>query len=814
MPSSMLWKLQGATPDTFANAGAFAAALRQHLLYTPAGLTSVLLQIDQEQSAYVIQAGCPGCVAGAPAGGYCVPGCRVELLRRVLGVGYAEGRLSRVRQGLLDRPYTRAVVGWPASRHAQPLDASVLQGWKHARLHVHWRRRRGMEHGLQSSVVLQVGDGADDPLERLHSIGWRGVAASWLPPVFRKRLERPPRLMERPWHHDPYLLTPVTAATHWLMSPPARSATAHNTDEEAGYGNAATIVHHLHEAGARIEMLDLDPDGWKAQVAATTATGGNPRPVLEALRVPGAPLEVCDIDTGTLLLDPSQARPSMPTPPLLFVGVRPHGPRRWRPLSATHHLVLSGPIEGGVILGMLAPAMASQAVHVGVLDLTANAALAVALLDMPARLPTRDGHDPYELLGAIGSLTDKEHLTLVVLAADDAAAAESAMIPFLRAAMYRPVSVLLVVPDLEAIPAIIRHRCPLIQVRQRVAQWQVPEGKWEWAQPTVLRLPWRDPHRSWPSIPQGGSRPKAPLPSLDGFWAVPLELQATFDVASAPAVLNGVEAGPDAALPADATKSGASEGLEPVVPQAMREEELRVLGTRPPRRSRVYSLSVGADPDGHTATHVEPKAATSPAGGTLDCSHPPAQEPPMSAAAPQSRATPEPHQAAAPAPAHTPAPAPHLPALPGAASTSPNIAYTPRENSAGNLIVDHRLLALVLRWAEQVGQDDTGVPMTRFKSALHLPSKAHSLQLLEALRIRGLIRREVREGWYRLLTIEEAVRAGKLPPGPWYTANAEDRALDMPAVVDALHSEAQAAGVERHGEQADGLPVADGEVVT
>ena len=71
------------------------------------------------------------------------------------------------------------------------------------------------------------------------------------------------------------------------------------------------------------------------------------------------------------------------------------------------------------------------------------------------------------------------------MAVEDAAAAEGAMLPFLRAALYRPISVLLVVPGTEAIPAAIQHRCPLVEVRQRVARWQVPEGRWSWARPTV-----------------------------------------------------------------------------------------------------------------------------------------------------------------------------------------------------------------------------------------------------------------------------------------------------------------------------------------
>ena len=99
----------------------------------------------------------------------------------------------------------------------------------------------------------------------------------------------------------------------------------------------------------------------------------------------------------------------------------------------------------------------------------------------------------------------------------------------------------------------------------------------------------------------------------------------------------------------------------------------------------------------------------------------------------------------------------------------------PQEDSAGNLVIDQWLLILTLQWAEQVDPEQEGVSITRFKSGVGLPSKAHSFQLRDALRLHGLIRRELKkEGWYRLLTVEEAVRAGKLPTGPWYTSPADD----------------------------------------
>jgi hypothetical protein len=115
-----------------------------------------------------------------------------------------------------------------------------------------------------------------------------------------------------------------------------------------------------------------------------------------------------------------------------------------------------------------------------------------------------------------------------------------------------------------------------------------------------------------------------------------------------------------------------------------------------------------------------------------------------------------------------------LPAPQQVAPLADRAQYSAREDGAGNLVVDPQLLLLTLRWAEQIDPDNQGVSITRFKSGVGLPSKAHSFQLRDALRRHGLIRRELkREGWYRLLTVEEAVRAGKLPPGPWYTPPAE-----------------------------------------
>jgi hypothetical protein len=751
----MLWNLKNATPDSLTNVGELAAALRQHLHYTPRGLSSVLLQIDQEQSAYVIQAGCPGCALDR-----CLPGCRVDLLRRVIGTGYPGSLLSSVTRGLLPRPYTRVVIGWPGP-NAQVLDASVLQGWKDARLTLQWRSCTRPKPGLYASVVLCVGEGADDPLERLHAVGWQGRSAQSLLRWFGGQPRPAPRLAQALWLHDPHLLTPVAAATQWLMTPPIPPTPTVDAGVGAGYTNASAIVHHLQEVGARVEMLDLDPDAWTATVAATSVVGEDPRPIFQTLQSSASPLHVHDLASGTVALDPGRLRSIEQTPPLLYLGTRRDGRRRWRPLSATHHLVLSGSIEGGMIMGMLAPVIrAHPDLRLGVLDVTTTGTLAIDLLDLPGRLPTTDGRNVTELVGAIGSLEDSRQPVLVVLAADNAGVVETAVVPLLRAAMYRPVSVVIVVPDLDGIPSLLRERCPLIQVQQRVAQWQAPQGEWQWAGPTVLRLPWRDPHLSWPELPRsilaGRGQQVTSLPPLEDFWVVPVELETALGPSQRRQAMTDAahDAVPHPPLPAP--------DKETPTPGPDAETPVKA------RRSRVYPVPAGVVP-GTGGTGQEAHVSVTDAVPPL-----PALPGVASTADALSRTTAVPIKRRAEP----------LPPFPRPASSSQDVADAPREDGAGKLIVDERLLAMTLLWAEQTDTDNKGVPLTRFHRGVGLPTKAHSVQLRDALRLHGLIRREVREGWYRLLTVEEAVKSGKLPPGPWYIPSSMDSAISDSMVAE------------------------------
>ena len=200
MAAPRLWNVQDATPDTFANAGAFAAALRQHLQYTPAGLISVLLQIGAEQSAYVLAAGCAGCALDS-----CVPGCRVDLLERVIGVGYAESHLRLVTRGLLPRPYTRVVLAWPTTT-ARPLEAGLLHPWREARLTLHWRHRRRPRAVLTLGAVLAVGQDGPDPVPYLRTLRWRALPVRLAAALYMGQ----PRgtFWQASWRQAPHLLLP------------------------------------------------------------------------------------------------------------------------------------------------------------------------------------------------------------------------------------------------------------------------------------------------------------------------------------------------------------------------------------------------------------------------------------------------------------------------------------------------------------------------------------------------------------------------------------------------------------------------------
>ena len=95
-----LWRLDGATDATLVQPVRLHQGLRLHLEHTE--LTTMLMQIGEQQQAYISVGGCEGCTHGR-----CTPGCYVELLRRLLRVCFDACTLSAVVGGLATRPYRR-----------------------------------------------------------------------------------------------------------------------------------------------------------------------------------------------------------------------------------------------------------------------------------------------------------------------------------------------------------------------------------------------------------------------------------------------------------------------------------------------------------------------------------------------------------------------------------------------------------------------------------------------------------------------------------------------------------------------------------
>jgi hypothetical protein len=201
MTERTLWRLDGATAATLVQPLRLEQGLRLHLQHTE--LTTILMQIGEQQQAYVSVGGCEGCVHSQ-----CTPGCYVELLRRLLRACFDACILHPVAGGLAARPYRRAALAWPTAK-AEPLADMSLASWPEARLIVHWR---GSNRQIACAALLAVGEGGPEPAAAIRAAGWRAWA---LPRPLRLKLANiplPPSLpFPRVWPHMPTLLWPRSA---------------------------------------------------------------------------------------------------------------------------------------------------------------------------------------------------------------------------------------------------------------------------------------------------------------------------------------------------------------------------------------------------------------------------------------------------------------------------------------------------------------------------------------------------------------------------------------------------------------------------
>ena len=158
-----LWRLISAPDEPLTKSELLTAGLQLHARH--ATLDSLLVRIGSEQQRYLVLTGCSGCAQER-----CEPGCRVELLRRLLGRHAPHLRLQIVPGGLAPRPYRWAALASPGSSALLPMD--LLQPWPEARLLVSWRPGR-RDSAVIVALLLLVGADGPDPRWALRELGWR-----------------------------------------------------------------------------------------------------------------------------------------------------------------------------------------------------------------------------------------------------------------------------------------------------------------------------------------------------------------------------------------------------------------------------------------------------------------------------------------------------------------------------------------------------------------------------------------------------------------------------------------------------------------
>lgn len=502
--TSILLALDGVTGDDLTDAGRFADGLAQHVAHVHGGISSVLAQIGMQQQAYVRSQGCTGCLRDR-----CMSGCRMQLLRRVLAVGLPTANVRVVPLGLVPRGYVRHYVLLP-TRRARLLDGTVLGPWSDARMALHLRRCR---RGISVVGSLSVGDGPD-ARPHLRALGWRAVAT---PALATHGVLALVQLLYRPVEYPGALLLPRSATS---MPAQAGPGDLDGKTLQIAATTAGTVAQHIQGLGARLECLDVDTDLRTTRILAV-ATADGTQDLVAGLRGHEV-LRLQQDDPITVVLNPAGTCSALHHVPLLRIGDRPTGSSRWRPLSSVHHLGMVGPVGGEMLAGMLLPAIASHPdVRIAVLDLV-DGRLARSLAGIPQRLPTANADDLAEVLGAIGRLPTERTCVVAIVVADRAAAAHEAVTALLRMGLYRDVSLILVVPQIEELPPLLRDRLPIVLVREQGAEWHARNGHWRWAMPTALRLPWRDPTLSWRDVV--GTQPAVDVPDEEAFWALPPHL--------------------------------------------------------------------------------------------------------------------------------------------------------------------------------------------------------------------------------------------------------------------------------------------------
>lgn len=294
------WRLSFPPTDTttpmLVKPGVWQENLRRLTRRSP--LVSVLMQIGEQQVAYLGMNGCARC-------GYGVRhevGCFAGLMQRSVTDCFGQGtEMNRVSKGLTDRPYTRIVLAWPRAGEATPLDGTMLNWWNEARMVVWWRRKT-----LDTAALLAVGsplDEAPEPAEALQTFGWETRELSpftprwlhWLrpltllpplPPGHILPLFRGKRVFDSPWvllpYHDTWTLPPYHD-TSFVSSPdalpvvtldkvsegPSHKGPSHTGEQPCHQSLASALVRGFWAGGIVVSDEEM-PDGVSQTAPVTT----------------------------------------------------------------------------------------------------------------------------------------------------------------------------------------------------------------------------------------------------------------------------------------------------------------------------------------------------------------------------------------------------------------------------------------------------------------------------------------------------------------------------------------------------------------
>lgn len=210
MPPFTLWRISNTswiTTGSVVDAHSLALGLRAHLLGDE--LCSAVVQIGAGQRGYLALHSCEGC-----AHNRCLPGCRVELMRRTLRATMGEDtQLTMVRRGLDPLGYQRFLWAWPSKKDAQPLSGKVLAGWPRARMIARWYP--GQDRWDVGAVIALGGEAAGpDVAPRLRERSW---ATQPIPPMLTCWASEPFGLLlglrRSQWSGEPWLLLPAQGVT-------------------------------------------------------------------------------------------------------------------------------------------------------------------------------------------------------------------------------------------------------------------------------------------------------------------------------------------------------------------------------------------------------------------------------------------------------------------------------------------------------------------------------------------------------------------------------------------------------------------------